>query len=64
MEKVTVKLVVFKHPEPEKWPIYCSYCPAINEYQGRSNTKRLKRYLIYYFPISLTLKNFKNLSGL
>lgn len=31
METVSVKLVVFKHPEPTKWDIYCSYCPATCE---------------------------------
>ncbi|WP_310789004.1 hypothetical protein [Alistipes sp.] len=36
--RVKVKLVVFRHPEPAKWGVFCSYCPAIKEFQGRGKT--------------------------
>lgn len=28
MEIVSVKLVVFRHPNPARWDTYASYCPA------------------------------------
>ncbi len=36
--RVKVKLVVFKHPEPETWHIYASYCPALKDYCGNGST--------------------------
>ena len=38
MEKVSVKLVVFRHPNPEKWDVYASYCPAARNYCSRGKT--------------------------
>lgn len=32
MDKVSVKLVVFKYPEPARWDIYASYCPATRNF--------------------------------
>ncbi len=36
--RIKVKLVVFKHPKPETWRTYASYCPAIKDYCGRGST--------------------------
>lgn len=36
--RVKVKLVVFKHPKPETWRTYASYCPALKDYCSRGNT--------------------------
>lgn len=38
METVSVKLVVFKHPEPARWDTYCSYCPELQYFFGRGET--------------------------
>ena len=38
MEKVSVKLVVFEHPEPARWDTYCSYCPELQYFFGRGET--------------------------
>ena len=38
METVSVKLVVFKHPEPTRWDTYCSYCPELQYFFGRGET--------------------------
>jgi hypothetical protein len=35
---VSVKLVVFEHPNPAEWHRYCSYCPAIKTSFGRAET--------------------------
>jgi len=35
---VTVKVVVFKHPEPTRWGIYCSYCPELEYFFGRGDS--------------------------
>ena len=32
MEIVSVKLVVFKHPEPARWDTYASYCHATRNF--------------------------------
>lgn len=53
--RVKVKLVVFRHPEPAKWGVYCSYCPAIQEFQGRGKTIEdvvniVREYWKYVFP--------------
>ena len=36
--EVTVKIVVFKHSNPEKWDIYASYCPATRNYCCKGKT--------------------------
>lgn len=36
--KVTVNAVVFRHPEPTAWGVYCSYCPELQYFYGRGNT--------------------------
>lgn len=38
MEKVSVKLVVFLHPEPARWDTYASYCPATHNICARGKT--------------------------
>ena len=37
-EKISVKIVVFEHPEPQKWGKYCGYCAETNDFQGRGKT--------------------------
>lgn len=36
--RVKIKLVVFKHPKPETWHTYASYCPALKDYCGNGAT--------------------------
>lgn len=49
MEKVSVKLVVFKHPEPARWDTYASYCPATKDFcaHGKSVTEVVDKFKKY-----------------
>lgn len=38
MEIVSVKLVVFRHPEPARWDVYASYCPATHNFCCRGKS--------------------------
>lgn len=38
MKKISVKFVVFKHPEPTKWDVYASYCPATHNFCASGNS--------------------------
>lgn len=38
MKKVSVKLVVFKHPGPARWDTYASYCPATHNFCASGKT--------------------------
>ena len=65
MEKVSVKLVVFKHPEPARWDIYASYCPATKDFcaHGKSThevVEKFKSMLIRDLQNRLAYANMKN----
>lgn len=66
MEIVSVKLVVFKHPEPAKWDTYCSYCPELQYYFGRGETvnevvKQVRQTLLEELQNRNDYKNLQNL---
>lgn len=46
MEIVSVKLVVFRHPEPARWDTYASYCPATHNFCARG--KSLAQVLAFF----------------
>ena len=65
MEKVSVKLVVFKHPEPARWDYYASYCPATHNFctHGKSIgevVEKFKKMLIVELKNRLAYVNMKN----
>lgn len=65
MEKVSVKLVVFKHPEPARWDVYASYCPATRNFCacGKSVSEvvdKFKSMLIRDLKNRLAFVNMKN----
>lgn len=65
MEKVSVKLVVFRHPEPAKWDIYASYCPATRNFcaYGKSVSEvvdKFKSMLMRNLQNRLAYVNMKN----
>lgn len=65
MEKISVKLVVFKHPEPEKWDIYASYCPATKDFcaSGKSVSEVIEKFkglLLFDLENRLTYRNLKD----
>ena len=65
MEKVSVKLVVFKHPEPARWDTYASYCPATKDFcaHGKSVSEvvdKFKSMLIRDLQNRLAYVNMKN----
>lgn len=42
------KIIVFEHPEPDVWGVFCGFCPANHYYCSGNNTfdktlKRIKR---------------------
>ena len=63
-ESVKVKLVVFRHPEPEKWGEYCGYCPAIKYVCRHSNTQSviadIQSYLLKLLCHRFIYKNLEN----
>lgn len=64
METVSVKLVVFKHPEPARWDTYASYCPATSNFcscgQSVSEVVEIfKKSLIRDLQNRLAYKNMK-----
>lgn len=65
MEKVSVKLVVFKHPEPARWDTYCSYCPATCDFCACGNSvievvEKFKKTLFVDLQNRLAYRNMKN----
>ncbi len=38
MSRVSVKLVVFKHPDAARWDTYASYCPATHNFCARGKS--------------------------
>ncbi len=65
MEKVSVKLVVFKHPEPARWDVYASYCPATHNFcaSGKSISEVVEKFrlmLIRDLKNRLAYVNMKN----
>lgn len=65
MEKVSVKLVVFKHPEPARWDTYASYCPATRNFcaYGKSVSEVVEMFekmLIRELENRMFFVNFKN----
>ena len=66
--RVSVKLVVFRHPEPARWDTYASYCPATNNFCafGKSVSEVVKKFekiLLRDLQNRLTYKNMKNGDG-
>lgn len=57
--KVTVKLVVFEHPNPAEWHRYCSYCPEIQCFFGRGETVEatIEKFKTDYLVQELSLRN-------
>lgn len=65
METVSVKLVVFKHPEPARWDTYASYCPATKDFcsHGKSISEvvdMFKKLLYRDLQNRLAYKNMEN----
>lgn len=65
METVSVKLVVFKHPEPARWDTYCSYCPELQYFFGRGETVNVvindvRNHLLVELSHRLRYVNLKN----
>ncbi len=65
MEIVSVKLVVFRHPEPARWDTYASYCPATHNYCARGKTVTeviayFEKMLIRELENRMFFVNFKN----
>ena len=65
MEIDSVKLVVFKHPEPARWDTYASYCPATRNFcaYGKSASEvvdKFKSMLIRDLQNRLAYVNMKN----
>lgn len=65
MEIVSVKLVVFRYPEPARWDTYASYCPATHNFCARG--KSLSEVLTYFEKMLIRelenrmfFENFKN----
>lgn len=66
METVSVKLVVFKHPEPTRWDTYCSYCPELQYFFGRGETvndvvEQVRQTLLEELQNRNAYKNLHNL---
>lgn len=64
MGTVSVKLVVFQHPEPARWDTYASYCPATGNFCscGKSVSevvKIFKESLIRDLQNRIAFKNLK-----
>lgn len=65
MERVSVKLVVFKHPEPARWDDYASYCPATHNCCARGKSVAevityFEKMLIRELENRMFFDNFKN----
>lgn len=65
METVSVKLVVFKHPEPARWDTYASYCPATKDFCACGNSvtevvEKFKKILFVDLQNRIAYKNMKN----
>lgn len=65
MEKVSVKLVVFRHPEPARWDTYASYCPATHNFcaHGKSVNEvveNFKKMFIEELKNRLAFVNYTN----
>lgn len=65
MEIVSVKLVVFKHPNPARWDTYASYCPATHNYCARGKSipevvEMFEKMLIRGLENRMFFVNFKN----
>ena len=63
MEKISKKLEVFRHPEPEKWDIYASYCPATCNFcaKGKSVQEVLEKFKTILFRDLQNRLAYKNL---
>lgn len=65
MEIVSVKLVVFRHPNPARWDTYASYCPATHNLCARGKTVAeviayFEKMLIRELENRMFFVNFKN----
>lgn len=65
MEIVSVKLVVFLHPEPTRWDVYASYCPATHNFCARGKSisevqTYFEKMLIRELENRMFFDNFKN----
>lgn len=65
MEKVSVKLVVFRHPEPARWDTYASYCPSTHNFCARGKSiaevvSSFKEMLIIELQNRLSYKNYRD----
>ncbi|MBD3588789.1 hypothetical protein [Bacteroides sp. GM023] len=65
MEIVSVKLVVFKHPEPARWDTYASYCPATQDFCACGSSvievvDMFEKLLYLDLQNRLTYKNLQN----
>ena len=63
--RVSVKLVVFRHPEPARWDTYASYCPATNNFCAFGSSvsevvEKFKKILLRDLQNRLAYQNMKN----
>lgn len=63
--RVSVKLVVFRHPEPARWDTYASYCPATNNFCAFGNSvseivEKFKKILFRDLQNRLAYQNMEN----
>ena len=63
--RVSVKLVVFRHPEPARWDTYASYCPATNNFCAFGNSisevvEKFKKILLRDLQNRRAYQNMKN----
>lgn len=64
--RVSVKLVVFRHPEPARWDTYASYCPATNNFCAFGSSvsevvEKFKKILLRDLQNRLAYQNMKKL---
>lgn len=65
MSRVSVKLVVFKHPDAARWDTYASYCPATHNFCARGKTvaeviSYFEQMLVRELENRMFFVNFKN----
>ncbi|MDE7073613.1 MAG: hypothetical protein K2O69_00945 [Odoribacter sp.] len=63
-EKISVKVVVFEHPEPQKWGKYCGYCASIKYECGHSTIQEviadIQSHLLKLLCHRFIYKNLEN----
>lgn len=63
-KKISVKAVVFEHPEPQKWGKYCGYCASIKYECGHSTIQEviadIQSHLLKLLCHRFIYKNLEN----